>query len=134
MMDALQFYRSRFQPSERLDKPHVMLGLNVTAADTDEEARILRTSLMQAFVNLRRGRPAPLPPPDPEFEHKMTPAEHAMLAQALSCSVVGSLATVRRGLEAFVERTGADELMITGQIFDHAARERSFELVAQARA
>ena len=132
MMDALQIYRSRFRPSAQLQKPHVMLGINVTAAPTDEEARILRTSLLQAFVNLRRGRPAPLPPPDPGFEQKMSAAEHAMLDQALSCSVVGSAATVRRGLEEFVARTGADELMVTGQIYDHGARLRSFEIAARS--
>ena len=132
MMDALQIYRSRFRPSAQLAKPHVMLGINVTAADSDAEARILRTSLLQAFVNLRRGRPAPLPPPDPGFEHKMSAAERAMVEQALSCSVVGSPDTVRRGLAEFVARTRADELMITGQIFDHGARLRSFEIAAQA--
>jgi alkanesulfonate monooxygenase SsuD/methylene tetrahydromethanopterin reductase-like flavin-dependent oxidoreductase (luciferase family) len=111
-----------------------MLGLNVTAADTDDEARLLRSSLLQAFVNLRRGRPGPLPPPDDGFEERMSSAERAMIDQALSCSVVGSPDTVRRGLAAFVERTGADELMVTGQIYDHAARLRSFELVAQLAA
>ncbi|MDB4975881.1 MAG: luciferase-like monooxygenase family protein [Myxococcaceae bacterium] len=133
MLEAVQLYRARFRPSDRQDKPHVMLGLNVTAAETDEEARILRTSLLQAFVNLRRGRPGPLPPPDPSFESKMSPAEQAMIEQALSCSVYGSPATVRRGIEAFVARTGADELMVTGQIYDHPARLRSFEIVAQTR-
>lgn len=132
MMDALQIYRSRFRPSARLAAPHVMLGVNVTAADTDEEARVLRTSLLQAFVNLRRGRPAPLPPPDESFELTMSAAERAMLDQALSCSIVGSPATVRRGLAEFVARTGADELMITGQIYEHQARLRSFEITAQA--
>jgi luciferase family oxidoreductase group 1 len=134
MMEAIELYRSRFRPSAQLDKPYVMLGLNVTAADTDEQAQVLRTSLMQAFVNLRRGRPGPLPPPDPEFVHKMSAAEKAMLEQALSCSVIGGPETVRSGIEAFVARTGADELMVTGQIFDHGARLHSFEIAASALA
>jgi luciferase family oxidoreductase group 1 len=134
LSDAVQLYRAQFRPSAQLARPYVMLGLNVTAADTEEEARLLRSSLLQAFVNLRRGRPGPLPPPDGDFEERMSSAERAMIEQALSCSVVGSPDTVRRGLHSFVERTGADELMVTGQIYDHAARLRSFEIVAQLAA
>ncbi len=131
MMEAIELYRSRFRPSEQLERPHVMLGLNVFAADTDEEARRLMTSLQQAFVNLRRGQPGPLRPPIDGFEKQMTPMDRAGLEQALSCSVVGSPETVRRGLADFIARTGADELMVTSQIFDHAARLRSFELTAE---
>ncbi|OQM73933.1 LLM class flavin-dependent oxidoreductase [Manganibacter manganicus] len=130
---ALDVYRSRFQPSEHLDKPHAMLGLNVVAAPTDEEAKLLFTSLQQAFVNLRSGRPGRLPPPVENYEADLDPMARATLAQALSCAVVGSPETVRRGLEAFVARTGADELMVTAQVFDHAARVRSFEILADIR-
>jgi luciferase family oxidoreductase group 1 len=133
MMQAIDIYRARFQPSEQLARPHVMLGLNVFAADTDEEARRLMSSLQQAFVNLRRGQPGPLPPPIDDFEARMSPLDRMGLEQALSCSVVGSPETVRRGLKSFIARTGADELMVTSQIFDHAARLRSFELTAAAR-
>ncbi|WP_257459352.1 LLM class flavin-dependent oxidoreductase [Archangium lipolyticum] len=133
MMEAIEIYRSRFRPSEHLDRPHVMLGLNVFAADTDAEARRLMTSLMQAFVNLRRGQPGPLRPPVDGFENQMSPLERAGIEQALSCSVVGSPETVRRGLADFIARTGADELMVTSQIFDHAARLRSFAITAEAR-
>jgi luciferase family oxidoreductase group 1 len=133
MMEAIELYRSRFRPSEQLERPHVMLGLNVFAADTDEEARRLMTSLQQAFVNLRRGQPGPLRPPIDGFEKQMTPMDRAGLEQALSCSVVGSPETVRRGLADFIARTGADELMVTSQIFDHAARLRSYALTAEAR-
>ncbi|KYF66962.1 LLM class flavin-dependent oxidoreductase [Sorangium cellulosum] len=133
MMQAIALYRREFRPSEQLAQPYVMLGFNVFAADTDEEARLLWTSLLQAFVNLRRGRPGPLPPPIDGFERELSPLERAGIEQALSCSVVGSPETVRRGLEAFIARTRADELMVTSQIFDHAARVRSFELTAQAR-
>jgi luciferase family oxidoreductase group 1 len=133
MMEAIELYRSRFRPSEQLERPHVMLGLNVFAADTDEEARRLMTSLQQAFVNLRRGQPGPLRPPIDGFEKQMTPMDRAGLEQALSCSVVGSPETVRRGLAGFIARTGADELMVTSQIFDHAARLRSYALTAEAR-
>jgi luciferase family oxidoreductase group 1 len=133
MMEAVTLYRRRFRPSEQLAQPYVMLGLNVFAAETDQEATRQLTSLQQAFVNLRRGRPQPLQPPVEGFEGQLTALERSMLEQALSCSVVGSPETVRRGLEAFVARTGADELMVTSQIFDHAARLRSFEIAAGAR-
>jgi luciferase family oxidoreductase group 1 len=131
---ALDIYRSRFQPSAQLQKPHVMLGLNVVAADTDAEARLMFSSLQQAFVNLRTGRPGKLPPPVPGFEETLDPQAKAMLDHALSCAVVGSPHTVRRGLDAFIARTGADELMVTAQVFDHAARKRSFEILATVHA
>ncbi|HEY8426736.1 MAG TPA: LLM class flavin-dependent oxidoreductase, partial [Sandaracinaceae bacterium] len=130
--DALAVYRARFRPSESLDRPYVMLGVNVIAADTDEEAKLLATSLEQAFVALRRGQPRPLPPPRPGFGDELAPAERAILEHVLACSFVGSRETVRRGLEAFVARTGADELIVSAQIFDHAARLRSFEITAEA--
>jgi luciferase family oxidoreductase group 1 len=133
MMDAVAVYRERFRPSERLAKPHVMLGVNVFAADTDEEARVLFSSLQQAFVNLRRGRPGKLPAPVEGFEAQLDRHARAILDSALSCSVVGSPETVRRGLDDFAARTGADELMVTAQIHDHAARLRSFALLAQTR-
>jgi luciferase family oxidoreductase group 1 len=128
MMQAIEIYRAQFQPSEQLDRPYVMLGFNVFAADTDEEAGLLFTSLQQAFVNLRRGSPGRLPPPAAGFEQRLTPPERAMIAQALSCAAVGSRDTVRRGLASFIARTAADEVIITSQIFDHAARLRSFEI------
>lgn len=131
MMDAIRIYRERFQPSEQLDKPYVMLGFNAFAADTDEEAQLLATSLMQAFVNLRTGNPTKLPPPSPGYAETLPPQARAMLDQIFSCSAIGSPATVRTAIEAFVARTGADELMITSQIFDHRARLRSFEIVAE---
>jgi luciferase family oxidoreductase group 1 len=131
MMQALHLYRTQFKPSESLQWPYAMLGLNVIAADTDPEARRLATSLQQAFINLQRGTPAQLPPPVDTLEGRMTELERSFLEHMLSCIVTGSPATVRRELEAFIERTGANELMVTGQIFDHAARLRSFELTAQ---
>jgi luciferase family oxidoreductase group 1 len=133
MSQAVEIYRSRFRPSEQAAKPHVMLGLNVFAAESDQEARRLFTSLQQAFVNSRSGRPGKLPPPVDDLEARLAPPQRAMLANALSCSVVGSPDTVRRGLAAFITETGADEIMITAQIFDHAARKRSFEITAEMR-
>ncbi len=129
--NALAVYRSRFQPSEHLSKPYVMLGLNVVAAPTDAEARLLFTSLQQAFVNLRSGRPGKLPPPVEGYDRNLDGPARAMLDHALAESVVGSPETVRRGVEAFIARTGADELMVTAQVFDHAARVRSFEILAE---
>ena len=127
---ALEVYRTRFEPSQHLDKPRVMLGLNVIAAPTDAEARLLFTSLQQAFVNLRSGRPGRLPPPVENYDRDLDPVARTMLNQALSCAVVGSPDTVKQGVEAFIARTGADELMVTAQVFDHAARVRSFEMLA----
>ena len=131
MRDAISIYRERFRPSERLAKPHVMLGVNIFAADTDAEARRLFSSLQQAFLNLRRGRPGKLPPPVDDLEAGVDRYGRAMLADALACSVVGGPATVRDGVAAFVAATGADELMVTAQIFDHTARKRSFQILAQ---
>ena len=132
LMHALHAYRSGFQPSARLEKPYVMLGFNVIAASTDEEARLLATSLEQAVVNLRSGRPGKLP--RPALDLRWTPEERAMLDDFLSCAGIGSQQAVRAALAAFIARTGADELMITSQIFDHGARRRSYELAARARA
>jgi alkanesulfonate monooxygenase SsuD/methylene tetrahydromethanopterin reductase-like flavin-dependent oxidoreductase (luciferase family) len=112
----------------------VMLGFNAFAADTDEEARLLATSVMQAFVNLRTGRPSQLPPPAAGYADTLPAPAKAMLDQVLSCSGIGSGAAVGAAIRAFALRTGADELMVTSQIFDHRARLRSFEIAAQAAA
>ncbi|UPG85653.1 LLM class flavin-dependent oxidoreductase [Luteibacter aegosomatis] len=133
MMKALEVYRTMFRPSEVLETPYAMLGINVVAADTDEEARRLFTSQQQAFWNLRRGAPGQLPPPVNTLDGVWTPMEKAQVDHALSCAVVGSPDSVRDGLAAFVERTGADELIITAQIFDHEARKHSYTLVAAQR-
>ncbi|WP_048440478.1 LLM class flavin-dependent oxidoreductase [Caenimonas sp. SL110] len=132
MMDAIEIYRATYKPSERNPKPHVMLGFNVFAADTDEEAQVRATSMQQAFVNLRSGRPGRLPPPRPGYRESAGPAEKALLDSVLSASTIGSPATVREGLRAFIAKTGADELMITSQMFDHQARLRSYEIASQA--
>ncbi len=133
LREAVALYRARFRPSKHLDAPYVMLGMNLFAADTDAEARLLATSMMQAFVNLRRGTPGKLQPPSPGFEERMTPPERAMLELVLSCSAIGSPATVRGEIEAFVARTGADEVMLASMTFDHAARLRSYEIAAEVR-
>ena len=130
MMQAIALYRALFQPSERLAKPYVMLGFNVFAADSDEEAAYQATSMQQAFVNLRSGRPGRLPPPVRDYAKNVAPAERALLDSVLTCSAIGSPRIVRDSLNAFIERTGADELMIAAQIFDHGARLRSFEITS----
>jgi luciferase family oxidoreductase group 1 len=134
MMDAIRVYRERFQPSEQLDRPYVMLGYNAIAADSDSEAQLLATSVQQAFVNLRSGNPGRLPPPVAGYAEALPAPERALLRQVLSCSAIGSPATVASAIAAFVERTGANELMITSQIHDHEARLRSFEIVAECMA
>jgi luciferase family oxidoreductase group 1 len=130
MMQAIDIYRSTFRPSAQLDKPYVMLGFNVFAAATDEQAQYLATSMQQAFVNLRSGRPTELKPPVEGYLEQLGLPERMMLDSVLSCSAIGSPETVATQLKGFVERTGADELMITSQIFDHAARLRSYEITA----
>ena len=129
---ALDLYRSGFRSSQQLEHPHVMLGVNVFAADQEEEAQTLFTSLQQAFINLRLGRPGKLPPAQKGYADRLGAVERSILEQTLSSAVVGTEEIVARGLEAFAERTGADELMLTSQIFDHRARLRSFEIVARA--
>ena len=133
LMQAIRIYRDTFKPSAQLDKPYVMLGFNVFAAETDEEAQFRATSWQQAFVNLRSGRPGRLPPPVQGYRENAGPAERALLDSVLSCSAVGSPETVREQVAAFVERTGADELMVTSQVFDHAARLRSYEILASVQ-
>ncbi|HEY4803840.1 MAG TPA: MsnO8 family LLM class oxidoreductase, partial [Paraburkholderia sp.] len=131
LLTALRLYRSQFRPSAVLSRPHAMVGVNVFGAPTNEEARFLFTSLQQQFVNLRRGTPGQLPPPVAQIE--ASEFELAGVSHSLACSVVGDSETVRAGLASVIEQTGADELIVTAQIYDHAARLRSFEMAAQAR-
>ena len=133
MMEALEIYRARFSPSRQLARPYAMLGFNVFAADSDDEAQLLASSMQQAFVNLRSGRPSRLQPPIARYRERLGAAEQGLLQQVLSCSAIGSPSTVQSAIEAFIARTGADELMINSNIYDHAARLRSFELTAQVR-
>ncbi|MEJ0036162.1 MAG: LLM class flavin-dependent oxidoreductase [Gammaproteobacteria bacterium] len=133
MMRAIEIYRATFRPSEQLDRPYAMLTVNVFAADTDAQARRYFTSLQQAFLNLRRGRPGQVPPPIDAIEGFWSAAERAGVEHALSCSFVGSADTVEKGLREFMARTQPDELMIAGHFYDHAARLRSLEITAQVR-
>jgi luciferase family oxidoreductase group 1 len=131
LMQALDIYRAQFKPSESLAQPHTMAGVAVFAAETDAEARRLFTSLQQQFVSLRRGRPGPVQPPVDSMDGLWTPAEKAGVEHSMAYALVGSPQTVGRGLERFVAQTGADEVMVTAQIYDHAARVRSYEIVAE---
>jgi luciferase family oxidoreductase group 1 len=130
MEEAIALYRREFRPSARLAAPWVMLALNVIAADSGAEARRLFTTLQQSFVNLRRGHLGLVPPPIDDIEAYWTPQEKAMVESALACSLVGDAATVHEGLDAFVARHQPDELMLTANIFDHAARVHSFVLAS----
>jgi len=132
LMQAIDIYRQRFRPSEQLSAPYVMLGVTVVAAETDEEARFLFSSLQQSTLNNRTGRPSRVPPPVADFEAGLDQYARAILRDSFACAVVGGPDTVRRGLEDFVAHTGADELMVTANIYDHAKRKRSFEIVAEA--
>jgi luciferase family oxidoreductase group 1 len=127
---AVEIYRRTFRPSDRLARPRLMLGVNVVAADSDGEAALLLTSIQQAFVNLRTGRPTRLPPPAPGYAERLSPQQAAVLDGIFACAAVGSPDTVRARLETLRARTDADELILTAQIYDHAARLRSFEIAA----
>jgi luciferase family oxidoreductase group 1 len=135
--DALAAYRREFRPSPRLARPHVMLALNVVAADSDEEARRQFTTQQQSFVRLRRGQPGLVPPPLAhalDFDTWCTPEERHGVDRALACAVVGAPATVRAGVAGFIDRHRPDELLLTANLFDHATRVRSFELAMQTLA
>ena len=133
LMQALQVYRERFQPSAQLDRPYAMVGVNVIAADTDEEARHLFTSPQQSFTNLFRGARGKLQPPIDDIESYWSPHEKAQAMNMLSCSFVGSPGTVREGLRGFIAETGADEVMVASAIYDHGKRLRSYEILAEVQ-
>ena len=130
LMQALHVYRTTFKPSEQLARPYAMVGVNVIAADTDAEAQRLFTSAQQAFTNAFRGTRRQLQPPIDDIESYWSPIEKIQASGMLACSFVGSPKTVQRGLEGFVEQTGADELMVASAIYDHSARLRSYEMLA----
>jgi luciferase family oxidoreductase group 1 len=129
--EAAALYRARFTPSEHLPQPHLMLGVNVVAAGTDDEARFLASSGRQSFASLRAGRPIPLPPPSKEWERD--PAETPDASQPARVSFVGSPATVHEQMAALVERTRADELIVVSHIYDHGARLHSYDLARVLR-
>jgi luciferase family oxidoreductase group 1 len=133
LMEALAVYRSKFEPSQWLSTPRVMVGSTIVVAPTDAEARFHFSSLQQGFLNLRSNRAGRLPRPREGFEESLAPVERKLLGEALSCAFVGAPETVRRGVEEFLARTQADELIVSGQIHDHAARMRSYALLAEVR-
>ncbi len=132
LLPALQTYRNRFKASEQLDRPYAIVGVNIIAADTDAEARRLATTQQMSFTNIIRGARGLSRPPIDDIESYWTPAEMAHVTRMLARSIVGSPDAVRRGVDALVAETGADELMIVSDIYHHAARLRSFELIAAA--
>ena len=133
MMDqALATYRASFRPSEHLEKPYAMLGLSVFAALTDDEAKLLASSQQQAFVNLRSGKPGPLPAPQMDYLDQLPPQHRALIEGSMSCAIIGGPERVRTGVRAFADRTQADELMVTCNMFDPEARRRSYEILAEA--
>lgn len=132
MMDAISIYRKTFRPSESRQTPHLILGANVFGAASDAEARYLMTSTQQAILNLRFGTPIQLPPPSRGFYESLSSVEQSALRQWLECSFVGDRDAIGQQMRDFVERTGADELMLTCQMYDHQARLHSYELAASA--
>jgi len=133
LMQALQVYREMFRPSAQLQRPYAMVGVNVIAADTDAEARRLFTSPQQSFTHLVRGTRGQLPPPIDDIESYWSPMEKMQASRMLACSFVGAADTVRQGLTDFLAQTGADELIVASAIYDHAARLRSYEILANVR-
>jgi luciferase family oxidoreductase group 1 len=133
LMPALQIYRSRFKPSAQLDRPYAMIGVNIIAADSDREARRLATTQQMSFADIFRGARGLSRPPIDDIESYWSPMEKAQAMQMLARSIVGSADTVASGIEALVAETGADELMIVSDVYDHAARLRSFELISAAQ-
>lgn len=132
MYEAITIYREKFRPSEQLNRPYVMLGYNVCAADTAEEASYLRSSGLQSFLRMRSGRPSRLPPPVRDFEANLDPTSRNMLKSARAASVVGDRDVVLEGMQQFVSETRADELIVVCQIYDFQKRLRSYEIVADA--
>ena len=133
LMQALEIYRERFQPSEQLQKPYAMVVANVVAAETDEAARYQLTSVQQAMTNLLRGTPGLMPPPIDDIDSYWSPPEKAGAQRMLRYAIAGSAETVRARLEGFIADTQADELMITTHIYDPAIARRSLEITAQTR-
>jgi luciferase family oxidoreductase group 1 len=131
LMQALEVYRERFEPSAQLDRPYAMAGINVIAAETDAEARHLFTSAQQSFTNLFRGTRGRLLPPIDDIETYWSPSEKVQASRMLARSFVGSPETIRGGLERFLEETRVDEVMVAAAIFDQAARLRSYEILAE---
>lgn len=132
LFQALHLYRENFKPSARLERPHAMVCINVVAADSEREARFLFTSIQQQFVNLRRGKPGPLPAPVENMDDVWSSSEQYGVQQALSMSLVGDRDKVRHGLASLIRETQADEIMVNGQIFDPQARLHSFALAMAA--
>ncbi|TAN04777.1 MAG: LLM class flavin-dependent oxidoreductase [Rhodanobacteraceae bacterium] len=131
MLDAIAVYRAQFRPSRHLDKPYAMLGFNVFAADTDAEAHYLATSWQQAFVALRSGHPGRLPPPVEGYLETLPPQARGMLDHVLACTAIGAPGTIAAAIRAFIDKTQPDELIVTGNMYDHAARRHSLEIVAE---
>ena len=132
LLEAMKMYRERFKPSEKLDKPYSAFVMNVVAADTDEEARHLFTTLQQNVIRMRRNTRGQLPPPIADIDDFCEPYEKVTADHTLQVSAVGSLETVKKTMRHWLDLTGAKELIVTGQIFDHQARLKSFEIAAQA--
>jgi luciferase family oxidoreductase group 1 len=132
LMQALSVYRERFEPSAQLAKPYVIVGCNAIVADTEDEARRLFTTPQQQFTRMARGAHGQLPPPVDDIESFWSPTEKAQVSSMLACSFYGSTATIKAKLAPLIEATGADELIVAAAIWDHQARVRSFELLAQA--
>ncbi|MFK0331954.1 LLM class flavin-dependent oxidoreductase [Rhizobium sp. NPDC090275] len=131
LIQALQIYRTRFKPSEQQSQPYAMVGVNVIAAETDAEARRLATTQQMSFTNMFRGTRGLSQPPIDDIETYWSPMEKAQAQQMLARSIIGSPETVRAGLEKLIEETGADELMIVSDVYDHRARLQSFEMIAE---
>lgn len=134
LIEAIELYRREFEPSAQLAEPYVAAGVNVFAAETDDAAARMFTSIQQQFVNLVRGKPGQLQPPLDDIDTYWSPAEKQQASSMLSCSFVGSAETVQAGLQQFIARTGVDELIVASAFYDHTARLHSYEILASLAA
>ncbi len=130
LMQAMDNYRANFEPSAQLQKPYAMAGVNVIAAETDAQAQYLYTSLQQRFTDMVRGARGPMKPPIDDIEAYWSQTEKIQAQRMLAYSFVGSPATLRGQLLDFMAKTGVDELMVATTTYDHAARLKSYELLA----
>jgi alkanesulfonate monooxygenase SsuD/methylene tetrahydromethanopterin reductase-like flavin-dependent oxidoreductase (luciferase family) len=132
LLPALEIYRARFKPSEQLDSPYAMVGVNIIAAASDTEARRLATTQQMSFTNMFRGARGLSQPPIDDIETYWSPSEKVQAMRMLARSIVGSPETVRAGIDALAKETGADELIVVSDVYDHPTRLRSFEIIADA--
>tara|TARA_Y100000591_G_scaffold332610_1_gene370679 strand:- start:28817 stop:29803 length:987 start_codon:yes stop_codon:yes gene_type:complete len=131
LIQAIEIYRNNFSPSEQLKKPYIILGFNIFGADTIEEAEYLRSSSLQSYLNLRKGKPGKLPPPIRDFQKKMSSEDKQLISSMVSCYSAGNTEIIKNGINDFINSTGADELILVSSIYDHSKRMKSYKIASE---